>query len=172
MYLAPASHWSNPLQTKRSSGVGVYGGQAGKTGAAWLFPGDTVDVAATGELLGLDADTYRRTTPIAGVLNPQTKVVDHADGEYYYFASTPNWQTTANAVFRYLTNGGGGWGDPLDRATERVLRDVRDEYVSVEGAQADYGVVVLGDPFHDPEGLHIDEVATKRLRSEMKAARA
>ena len=46
-----------------------------------------------------------------------------------------------------------------------VLADVRDEYVSVAGAARDYGVVVVGDPHRDPEGLRIDEEATARLRS-------
>jgi N-methylhydantoinase B len=69
------------------------------------------------------------------------------------------------AVLRYLTNGGGGWGDPFAREPERVLRDVRDGYVTVEGAASDYGVVVRGDPDEDPEGLTIDEDATAKLRS-------
>ena len=40
--------------------------------------------------------------------------------------------------------GGGGWGDPLDRDPQAVLDDVLDEYVSVEGARRDYGVVLTG----------------------------
>ena len=47
----------------------------------------------------------------------------------------------ANAVpheagdsFEYLYGGGGGFGDPLLRPPSRVLDDVLDEYVSVEGA--------------------------------------
>ena len=40
--------------------------------------------------------------------------------------------------------GGGGWGDPLDRPAAAVLDDVLDEYVSVEGARRDYGVVLAG----------------------------
>ena len=35
-----------------------------------------------------------------------------------------------------------GWGDPLARPPERVLDDVLDEYVSVEAARRDYGVVL------------------------------
>jgi N-methylhydantoinase B len=98
------------------------------------------------------------------VLDPETKVPDPENGEYAYFCSTPIWHTKANAVFRYLTNGGGGWGNPLDRDRERVLSDVRDEYVSVAAARSEYGVVVVGDPHIDPEGLDIDHDATTRLR--------
>ncbi|EGD02251.1 hypothetical protein B1M_22482, partial [Burkholderia sp. TJI49] len=61
--------------------------------------------------------------------------------------------------------GGGGWGDPFARDPAKVLADVRDEYVSVAGAARDYGVVVTGDPRRDPEGLRIDEAATRRLRA-------
>jgi N-methylhydantoinase B len=38
--------------------------------------------------------------------------------------------------------GGGGLGDPRERAAERVLEDVRAGLVTVEGALRDYGVVV------------------------------
>ena len=38
--------------------------------------------------------------------------------------------------------GGGGWGDPLERPTQAVLRDVVAGYVSLEAAERDYGVAV------------------------------
>ena len=66
---------------------------------------------------------------------------------------------------RYITNGGGGWGDPMARDPERVLRDVRNGYVSQDGAKHTYGVVIVGDPEFDPEGLTIDAVATAALRT-------
>jgi N-methylhydantoinase B len=50
-----------------------------------------------------------------------------------------------------------------------VKRDVRDGYVSIEGAARDYGVVVTGDPAADPEGLAIDATATLRLRQQRQA---
>lgn len=172
MYLSDAEHWSNPLQTKSPSGIGVFGGGDGTVGATWLFHGDQVDVSGSQKLLGFDADTYRLSTPIAGVLDPDTKELDTDNGEYFYYASSLIWKTEPNSVFRYLTNGGGGWGDPLERDPERVMRDVRDEYVTVEGALRDYGVVVTGNPATDPEGLSINADATARRRAEMKAARS
>jgi len=57
--------------------------------------------------------------------------------------------------------GGGGWGDPLERPPTAVLEDVLDEYVSVEGARRDYGVVI------DAGLLQVDEEATRRLRVRM-----
>ena len=40
------------------------------------------------------------------------------------------------------SSGGGGFGDPLDRDPEAVLEDVKDDYVSLERAAIDYGVVI------------------------------
>jgi N-methylhydantoinase B len=69
------------------------------------------------------------------------------------------------AIFRSRLPSGGGWGDPFAREPERVVRDVRDGYVTVEGAVRDYGVVVLGDPDADPEHLTVDLAATDALRA-------
>ena len=62
----------------------------------------------------------------------------------------------------YDFGGGGGWGDPLERDVEAVLDDVWDEYVSVEGAHRDYGVVITGTL--EAMDLAIDYEATKQLR--------
>ncbi len=59
----------------------------------------------------------------------------------------------------------------MQRDPERVKRDVRDEYVSIEGAYRDYGVVVTGDPLNDPEGLQVDLERTRSRREEMRAGR-
>jgi N-methylhydantoinase B/oxoprolinase/acetone carboxylase alpha subunit len=53
----------------------------------------------------------------------------------------------------------GGYGDPLDRDPDAVLRDVRDELVTVEGAREHYGVVI------DPGTLEVDEEATSAERA-------
>jgi N-methylhydantoinase B len=55
--------------------------------------------------------------------------------------------------------GGGGYGNPFERDVEEVKRDVLYEYVSVESARKDYGVVI------DPGSLEIDHEATSKLRS-------
>ena len=44
----------------------------------------------------------------------------------------------------YDFGGGGGWGDPFARDPQAVLEDVWDEYVSIDGAERDYGVVITG----------------------------
>ncbi|MGH7076328.1 MAG: hydantoinase B/oxoprolinase family protein [Stellaceae bacterium] len=66
--------------------------------------------------------------------------------------------------------GGGGFGDPLKRDPRSVLEDVIDEYVSIERAALDYGVVIR---VVDPEiyDFIVDETATQQLREELAAIR-
>ncbi len=59
----------------------------------------------------------------------------------------------------------------MDCPSEAVKEDVRDEYVSIEGARDDYGVVVKGDPWIDPEGLEVDHEATEELRERRRDER-
>lgn len=63
----------------------------------------------------------------------------------------------------YEFGGGGGWGDPLDRDPQAVLDDVWDEYVSIEGALRDYGVVITGDL--DAMTVAVDAAATEAERT-------
>ncbi|MCU1655928.1 MAG: hydantoinase B/oxoprolinase family protein [Pseudonocardiales bacterium] len=73
----------------------------------------------------------------------------------------------AGTVIRIRTTGGGGWGDPLGRDIDAVVRDVLWGKVSRRGAAADYGVVVTGpadEPIADPDG-------TWALREQLRAER-
>jgi N-methylhydantoinase B len=64
----------------------------------------------------------------------------------------------------YRFGGGGGWGDPLRRDPAAVLDDVWDEYVSVDAARDEYGVVVTGSL--EAMTLAVDEDATRQLRAQ------
>lgn len=68
----------------------------------------------------------------------------------------------------HVPNGGGGYGDPLRRATEAVLADVRARFVTVEGARRDYGVAVIRTANGE---LSVDAAATARLREARAGAR-
>jgi N-methylhydantoinase B len=70
--------------------------------------------------------------------------------------------TGERLVYRF--GGGGGWGDPLDRDPEAVLEDVWDEYVSVEGALRDYGVVITGSLEDMTLSLDMDATIAERAR--------
>ena len=58
--------------------------------------------------------------------------------------------------------GAGGYGDPLERDVNLLLKDVRDGKVSLDSAREDYKVVI------DAQTLKVDEKATTKLRG-MKA---
>ena len=58
------------------------------------------------------------------------------------------------------TAGGGGYGNPLERDPEAVMRDVRYGYVSAEAARSAYGVVLNGG--------NQDVPATGMLRAELR----
>ena len=109
---------------------------------------------------------------MAGVVDPETHLPDREKGEYYYPLRSldfkNSYKNVPGTIWRYITNSAGGWGDPLERDIEAVKRDVRNEYVSIEGAKRDYGVVIKGDPHWDPENLEVDLEATKKLREELR----
>ena len=62
-------------------------------------------------------------------------------------------------VIRFVQPGGGGYGEPFEREPELVLEDVRNDYVSIEKARAEYGVAI------DPNTLELDEAGTQALRA-------
>jgi N-methylhydantoinase B len=69
----------------------------------------------------------------------------------------------AGEIIRIRTTGGGGWGDPLERPYDDVLRDVEWGKVSLAGAWADYAVRVAG-------GM-VDEAASDAERERRRAGR-
>jgi N-methylhydantoinase B len=167
LWLSDAFHSLNELRQKSVTGFGVHGGGSAINGGVWIFPptsdGQPV-IPTTGR------GSFMPATAWAGVVDPETKAPSAA-GEYQYPFATAK-TSTPNSVLRYITNGAGGWGDPLEREPDRVRVDVRDEYVTIEGAARLYGVVVTGDPHEDPEGVAVDAAATEALRAQRKKERA
>ncbi|MBN1226670.1 MAG: hydantoinase B/oxoprolinase family protein [Deltaproteobacteria bacterium] len=60
--------------------------------------------------------------------------------------------------------GGGGYGDPLERDVEMVMRDFLNGYVTLRGAREDYGVVI------DPKTMEVDKAGTENLRRSLRKA--
>ncbi|WP_029136855.1 hydantoinase B/oxoprolinase family protein [Nakamurella lactea] len=73
----------------------------------------------------------------------------------------------AGELIRVRTTGGGGWGDPLERPVDEVVKDVVWGKVSVAGARADYGVVLARS---ESGAVVVDEPATAVLRQQLRAA--
>ena len=64
-----------------------------------------------------------------------------------------------------ISGGGGGWGDPLDRPADQVLRDVCDEIVSVESAREIYGVALdASNTSVDVNGTDIQRGSLRNIR--------
>jgi N-methylhydantoinase B len=77
---------------------------------------------------------------------------------------------TEGDEFDRPSSGGGGYGDPLKRDPAKVLEDVIDEYVSLERARKDYGVVINAvNP--DTLQFEVDLDATERERTRIRANR-
>ena len=168
LWLTASEYHTTNLHTRYPSGFGVRGGGEGSRPGVWQW--DAEEGTRAG-LIPNGPAAYATSIPILGVFDPETFVLDAVDGTYFHFGRKPVWATEPNAVLRYQTAGGGGWGDPLERDPEMVRRDVRDEYVSLEAAASEYGVVIEGDPIADPEGVCISRERTETLRDQLRYER-
>jgi N-methylhydantoinase B len=87
-----------------------------------------------------------------------------AEDEAHLPPLSPYRKVPAGSTLRTVSPGGGGYGDPLQREPSLVLSDVLDDFVTLESASADYGVVVNSNSWQ------VDAEATKALRAELKFA--
>jgi N-methylhydantoinase B len=86
----------------------------------------------------------------------------HADGQCEQLAYSKMTQSVGKYdTVMICTPGAGGWGDPRTRDPEKVLWDVREEFVSVQGAADRYGVIVRRT---DGGDFILDLAATEALR--------
>lgn len=93
--------------------------------------------------------------PAEYILNP--------DGDARVLGSKTTVGLSVGDVVSYRTCGGGGYGDPLERDPEAVLRDVLEAKVSVERARDVYGVAI------DLSSGTVDMAETSRLRATEEA---
>ncbi len=93
-----------------------------------------------------------------------TKWVERVDGTRQVLPSKcHDVPVAAGDVLHFVTWGGGGWGDPLERDPGLVALEVRRGLVTPEGAKR-YGVVLVDDAV-------VDETATAALREELRDGR-
>lgn len=85
-------------------------------------------------------------------------------GRWEEFGPKPGLMTMTNKdVFAVTWQGGGGWGDPLDRDSKQVFADVVAGAVSIATAEEVYGVCITGSV--------LDEEATSSKRKHLRLAR-
>ena len=92
------------------------------------------------------------------------KILEKADGSQQIVANKiDNIPVAEGDKLHYITWGGGGWGDPLDRDAALVGKEITQGLVTVAGAKS-YGVVAS-------PGGSVDSLATEALRGKMRAER-
>ena len=92
------------------------------------------------------------------------KILEKPDGTQTVVANKlEQLAVEADDVLHFITWGGGGWGDPLQRDPGLVAKEVRQGLVSVGGAKT-YGVIVAEDG-------SVDAPATEALRAAMADGR-
>jgi N-methylhydantoinase B len=92
------------------------------------------------------------------------KILERADGTKSVVGNKlEDVAVEAGDMLHFITWGGGGWGDPLQRDPQLVGKEILQGLVTVDGALA-YGVVA------DDNGT-VDEAATSKLRFDIRAER-
>ncbi len=92
-----------------------------------------------------------------------------ADGTQEKLPGVVECRLEPGELVRGLDCGGGGYGDPLEREPERVLRDVLERWETIARARDVYGIVFNGRL--DDESLALDLAASKTRRAELAASR-
>jgi N-methylhydantoinase B len=144
-----------------SAGAGRYRGGYGSH-RRWIMRGDAVD--------SIHGDREEVTPPgVAGGTNggPNKLVLNMgSDRERNLGMFATNVPLREGDSLDFISNGGGGYGNPLGREPERVLEEVIDGFLSIDAAREVYGVVIEAiDP--DVHDFRIDPAATERVRAEL-----
>jgi N-methylhydantoinase B len=139
-----------------SGGPGKWRGGLGMQ-TIYRLDGENTIVSTWGDGIKEEARAFGLFSGLPGSINRLE--IETPDGDVRvanakdFFGPLPQ-----GSVYHQWIGGGGGYGDPLERPVENVRDDVRNEYVSMESAERDYGVVM------DPVTFIVDEEATVKLR--------
>ena len=114
-----------------------------------------------------------RRIPAVGAAGAKSKLVDSKVGRLEVRRGNKVETIRKNVIETLkpgetVTNmnpGGGGYGNPYERPVEKVVWDVKNSLVSINGALEDYGVVIK-----DADTLEVDMAATKNSRDKAMAA--
>ncbi|HLJ60513.1 MAG TPA: hydantoinase B/oxoprolinase family protein [bacterium] len=142
-----------------SGGAGRYRGGSGIELTVRVFAPDTVMTAR-----GMERMRFRPWGRLGGSPGENGTAVKnlHAPDETPTGRIDELLLQPGDAV-TFLSQGGGGYGDPYERDVERVRSDVRRGLVSAEAARTEYGVVIADG--------RVDDAATQTLRSSRPARR-
>ncbi len=124
----------------RNSGQGLFGGYPGAPSLLTLIQGARVE-----ETIAAD-----QAPDELAALGGDSRLLPYCE-----------FDLGRNDILYMRMASGGGYGDPLEREPQQVLRDVDEGVVSREEAQAIYGVEIEGD---EPR---LNQTATDKLRSDL-----
>ncbi len=141
-----------------SGGAGQWRGGLGVETVIRIY-GEEVTGVTFGDGVDEDARAFGLFGGKEGSLNKIELI--YPDGQVY----RPRSKEIINrippgTIFHQIAGGGGGYGDPFQRPVEKVLKDVRNGFVSIERAKEDYGVVI------DPITFEVNAEETQRLRGQ------
>jgi N-methylhydantoinase B len=92
------------------------------------------------------------------------KILEKPDGSQTIVGNkVEDFAVEADDILHFITWGGGGWGDPLERNPALVAKEIVQGLVTAGGAK-DYGVMIAADGT-------VDETETASLRNTMRQAR-
>ena len=92
------------------------------------------------------------------------KILERADGTQIIVGNkVEDVEVKADDKLHFITWGGGGWGDALERDPQLVAKEIEQGLVTVDGARA-YGVVIAADG-------SVDTAATEALRAKLRSER-
>ncbi|HEY7164872.1 MAG TPA: hydantoinase B/oxoprolinase family protein [Candidatus Binatia bacterium] len=124
----------------RNSGQGLFGGYPGAPSLLTLVQGSQVE----------DTIAADQTPDELSQLGGESRLLPYCE-----------FDLGRNDILYMRMASGGGYGDPLEREPQQVLRDVDDGIVSRDEALEIYGVVIDGD---EPK---LNQPATDKLRSDL-----
>ena len=139
--------------------------QRGKVPGTWAYLNDghfNVPKGIHGGLSGRASDVFKYK--ISGLSELWECEKDKQAGRIELPSMSVETLQPETEVLVSEANGGGGFGDPLERDPEKVRWDAREEYISLEAARNIFGVVLDTEP----ELYRVDYEATKKLRQELR----
>ncbi len=142
-----------------SAGAGKW---RGGLGVRYAFEVDADNIACA----NFGSGVRELTAPLGiedGLAAPAHKLtLDRADGSSEVIDGNRMYTFNKGDSITIVSSGGGGYGNPMQRDPEAVLRDVRNGLVSLEQARDHYGVTITEDG--TGPGFAIDKTGTTRLR--------
>ena len=113
----------------------------------------------------LSSEAERHFDPPKGIFNggngSRASMIKNpgVEGEERLYSKVTGYPMQANELLQIKTANSGAYGDPFERDPQLVLDDVLDDFITLELAEQDYGVVI------DPQTMAVDQAATQRQRA-------